>query len=78
MNLGLPTVNTPDEFNTFGTPATRVRRPIYGSHLSALGHVFGEVTAVGMSGKRSEKTIAKKLILKLRGKIRILGAKIFL
>ena len=32
VHLGLPDVNALDEFSTFGTPATRVRRPIDGSH----------------------------------------------
>ena len=53
MNLGLPEVNASDELRSFGSPATRVGIPTDGSNWSAPGHVFGEVTAVGMSGTRS-------------------------
>ena len=54
VNLGLLSVNASDEFNTFGTPATRVRRPTDGPHWSVPDLVFGEATAVGMSWTRSE------------------------
>ena len=54
VNLGLPVVNASYEFNTFGTPASRVRRPTYGPHWSAPDHIFEEATAVGMSRTRSE------------------------
>ena len=59
-NLGLLEVNTLDEFNALGTRATRVRRPMYGSHWSAPGHVSGEVTAVGMRRTRSEQNYSYK------------------
>ena len=55
MHLGLPAVNTWDEFMSFGTPATKVGRPTDGSNWSTPGHVFGEVTVVGMSGAKSEQ-----------------------
>ena len=55
VNFDLLAIQASDEFNAFGTPATRVRRPADGSHWSALGQVFGESTAVGMSGTRSEQ-----------------------
>ena len=32
VHLDLPAVNTSDEFNTFGAPATRARRPTDGPH----------------------------------------------
>ena len=40
VNLGLPAIITSDEFNTFGTPATRIRRPTYGPYWSAPDHIF--------------------------------------
>ena len=52
LNLGLPAVNASDEFNTFGTPTTRFRRPLDVNHWYVPDHVFGEVTAVGMSETR--------------------------
>ena len=77
MHLGILAINALDEFNAFGTPTTRVRRPKYGSHWYELGHVFVEVTEFGMRGTRSEQNYSYKLILKLGGKTRTLGAKIF-
>ena len=53
MHLGLPAVNTSDELRSFDTPGTIFGRPMDESNWSAPGHVFGEVTAVGMSGTRS-------------------------
>ena len=54
MDLGLSAVNTSDEFNTFGTPATIIRGVKGGTHWFAPDHVFCEATAVGMSATRSE------------------------
>ena len=54
MDLGILDVNASYEFNTFGTPATRIIRPTYVPHCSAPDHVFGEGIAVGMSATRSE------------------------
>ena len=54
MELGIPAVNTSGEVNILGTPATRIRRLMDVSHWSALDHVFGKDTAVGMSETRSE------------------------
>ena len=76
MHLGLLAVNAPDELNTFDNPTPRVRRPKDVSHWSAPDHVFGEVTAVGMSGTRSEQNYSYKTDFETRRKIRILGAKI--
>ena len=54
-HLELLAVNASDKFNTFGTHATSVRRPTDGTHWYAPGNVFGEVTAVGISGTSSEQ-----------------------
>ena len=54
MNMGLPSINTLNKISVLGTPATRILRPMYGSHLSAPDHVFGEATAVGMSAANSD------------------------
>ena len=54
MDLGIPAVNTSIEFCIQGTPATRIRRPTAGSHWSVPDHVFGKLTAIGMSSARSE------------------------
>ena len=40
VHFVLLAVNTLDESNAFGTPATKVRRPTDGSHWSAPGHVL--------------------------------------
>ena len=77
VHLGLLDVNTLNEFGILGTPATRVRRPIYGSHWSALDHIFGRATVVRMSAARSDQDYSYKTYLKFRGKIRTLGTKIF-
>ena len=55
VHLELLDVKESDELNPFGTPATRVSRPTDESHWSDPGHIFGEVTEVGMSGTRSEQ-----------------------
>ena len=60
MHLGLPAVNTLDELRSFGTPATRVGRPKDRSNWSTTGHIFGEVSAVGMSGTRSQQKYSYK------------------
>ena len=78
MHLGLPAVNTSGELRYFGTPATRVGRPADGSNWYVLGYVFGEVTAAGTSGTRSEQNYSYKTDFETRRKIRILGANIFL
>ena len=77
VNLGLPAVNALDEFNTFGTPATRVRRPTEGPHWSVLDHIFGEAKVIGMSGTRSELDYSYKTDFQNWREIRTLGAKIF-
>ena len=60
VHLGLPTTNASDERNPFDTPATRIIRLMYGSHCYALGLVFGEFTAVVMSGTRSEQNYSQR------------------
>ena len=60
MYLGILAVNTLYELNPFGTPTTRVRIPTGGSHWYDLVHVFGEVTAVEMSGMGSEQNYSYK------------------
>ena len=53
VHMGLLSLNASDVFNAFGTPDTKVRQPTDVSHCSLPDHVFGEVTAVAMSGTRS-------------------------
>ena len=60
MNLWLPAVHTSNELGSFSTPATIVGRPTDGSNCRAPGHVFGEATAVGVSGTRSEQNCSPK------------------
>ena len=60
VDLGLPAVNTSNEFCIISTPATRIRSPKDGSHWSAPDHVFGEATAVGISGARSDQYYSYK------------------
>ena len=55
VDLGLPAVNTLDEFGILGTPATMIRSTADGYHWSALDNVFGEATAVGMGAARSDQ-----------------------
>ena len=54
MDLGFLDINTLNEIGVIGTPAARIRRPMYGSHWSAPNHVFGEATVVGMSAAKSD------------------------
>ena len=60
VDLGLPDVNTSDEFSILGTPATRIRSPTDRSHWSVMDHVFGEAKAVGMSAARSDRDYSYK------------------
>ena len=53
MDLGLPSINTLNESGFLGTPDTKIRRSMDGSHWTATDHVFGEATAVGMSEAKS-------------------------
>ena len=66
MHLGLPSANASDELRSFGTPANRVGKPIDVSNWSAPGRVFGKVTAVGMSGTRSEQNHSSKTYFETR------------
>ena len=54
VDLELLAINTSDEANIFGIPATRIRSTVHGSHWYVPDHVFGKATAVGMSATRSE------------------------
>ena len=54
MNLGFFTINALDESSALSTPATIIRQPTDGSHWSVPYHIFGEVTAVGISAAKSE------------------------
>ena len=53
-DMGFSTINALYESSGIITPATRIRRPTDGSHWSVPNHVFGEATAVGMSGAKSD------------------------
>ena len=75
--LGLPDVNVSDQFSTFSTSSTRVRRLTYEPYWSASYHVFVEDTAVGMSTTRSEQNYSYKTDFKIGGEISTLGAKYF-
>ena len=55
VELGIPDVNTLDEVNILGTPATRIKSPTYESHWSVPDHVFFKTTAVRMSATRSQQ-----------------------
>ena len=55
VEFGLLAVNTSDEVDILGTPATRIRRQTDGSHWLAPYHLFGRAKAVGMSATRSEQ-----------------------
>ena len=58
--LGVLVVNALDELRSFSTPTTIFKRPTDESNWSAPGHVFGEVTEVGMSWTRSEQNYSYK------------------
>ena len=75
VNLGVLDVNSLEEFNTFGAPATRVRRLMNGTHWSTQDHVLEKLHPLEWSGQGQSKTIAIKLIFKMGSKIRTLGAR---
>ena len=54
VDLEILDVTSLDEFNTFGTLATRIIRPTNGPHWYAPDHVFGKAIAFGMRATRSE------------------------
>ena len=60
VDLGLPAVNTSNEFGIIGTPATSIIRPKDGSHWSVLDNFFGKATAVGMGAARSDQDYSYK------------------
>ena len=60
VDLGIPAINTLNENGVFGTPSTRIRSPTYGSHWAVPDHVFGEVTAFGISAARSDQDYSYK------------------
>ena len=78
VNLGLSSAHTSDKLGSVSIPTTRIGRPTDGSNWLPPGHIIGEVTADRVRRTRSEQTILPELILKLGGKIKILGAKIIL
>ena len=60
VDLGILAVNVSDEFNLFGTPATRIISPTEWSYGSDPDHVFGKPAAVGMSTTRLEQDYSQK------------------
>ena len=54
VDSGLLAVNASDEVNIFGTPVTRIRRPMDGSHWSVPYHFLGKRMSVVISATRSE------------------------
>ena len=54
VDLGLLDVNTLDEFSILCNPTTRIIRSMDVFHMSALNHVFGEATMVGINVARSD------------------------
>ena len=54
MDIGFSTIISLDEISGISTPTTSTQRPRCGSHWRATDHVFGEVTAVGMSEEKSD------------------------
>ena len=60
VHLRIPAVNAADELRSFRTLATRVVNPTNGSNYIARVHIFGEVTAAGASGTRSEQNYIYK------------------
>ena len=75
MNLGLSSVHTLDEIGSVFIPTTRIGRPTDGLNWILPGHHIGEVAADRAIRTKSEKTIMKKLILKLGGKSRFWAPK---
>ena len=55
VDLGLPSVNTSDEFSILYTPLTKIRSQTDGSHWLELDRVFVKATAVRRSAARSNK-----------------------
>ena len=54
VNLGFSTINALDESSGLGTSAAIIQRPTGVSHCRPPNHVFGAVTAVGMSEDKSD------------------------
>ena len=54
MSLGFSAINELYEISALSTPAARIWRPTDEYYWRAIGHVFGEATAVGMSAAKSE------------------------
>ena len=42
MDMGLPEINTSNRNSVLNTPATRILRPMDGSHWTFTDHVFGK------------------------------------
>ena len=62
MDLGILAINTLNELSILGNAATRIIRPTDGLHWYATDHVFGEVTAFGMSAARSDQDYSYKTV----------------
>ena len=78
MNLGIASVLTSDKLRSVFIPTTRIGTPTDGSNLLLTIHIIGEVKSNRVSTIRSGRDYNVKKMLKLEGKIKILGAKIFL
>ena len=52
--IGLLAINALDEGSGIITPSNRIQRPMNGTHWSALNHICGETTAVGVSETNSD------------------------
>ena len=78
MDLGILAVHASYELRLFGAPATIFGRPTDGLSWSAPSHVFGEATAVGVSGTRSEQNYSSKTDFETRKRTQDLSGKIFL
>ena len=66
MDLGLLPVNTLNELGILGTTATRIIRPMDGSHWSVPDHLFGRATAAGISVARSDQDNSYKNDFEIR------------
>ena len=54
IDMGLPAINTFNESCVLGTPGTRIRRSMDGSHWLGPDYVFDESTAFGMIAEKSD------------------------
>ena len=66
VDLGLLAINILNESGVLSIPATRIRRRSDGSHWTALDHIFGESTAVGISAAKSDRDYSYKTDFDIR------------